>query len=72
MIRNPPGHGGVLSKYGSKDFADRAAVREHTPPFRRLSNIDAIDLRRIWWRQFAMGHRLPAELGIILIGGDAP
>ena len=26
-------------------------------------------LRAIWWRQAAMGHRLPAELGVIVIEG---
>lgn len=72
MMRTPPGDGGALSKNGSKDFADRAVVREDTPTFRRLSNIEAIDLRRIWWRQTASGHRLPAEPGIIIIDGDAP
>ena len=27
------------------------------------------ELRSIYWRQAALGHRLPAEIGIILIEG---
>ena len=27
------------------------------------------ELRAIWWRQIALGHRLPAELGVIAIRG---
>ena len=41
MRRTPPGHGGVLSKNGSKDFSDHAVDRENTPPLPRLSNIAA-------------------------------
>lgn len=72
MTKTPPGEGGALSKNDSKDFDDHAVVREDTPTFRRLSNIEAIDLRRIWWHQVASGHRLPAEPGIIIIDGDMP
>ena len=27
------------------------------------------ELRAMWWRQAALGHRLPAELGVIVING---
>ena len=27
------------------------------------------ELRALWWRQAALGHRLPAEQGIIVITG---
>ncbi len=27
------------------------------------------ELRAMWWRQAALGHRLPAELGVIVIEG---
>ncbi len=27
------------------------------------------DLRALWWRQAALGHRLPAERGVIVIMG---
>ena len=28
-------------------------------------------LRALWWHQAALGHRLPAERGVIVIEGDA-
>ena len=61
MTKSPPGDGGVLRKDDSEDFGDRAIVREGIPPLRRLSNIAATELRRIWLRQASTGHRLPAE-----------
>ena len=30
---------------------------------------ELVELRRIWWDQAALGHRLPPELGVILIQG---
>ncbi len=27
------------------------------------------ELRALWWRQAALGHRLPAEIGVIVIEG---
>ncbi len=30
------------------------------------------ELRALWWRQAALGHRLPAELGVIVIEGGRP
>ena len=27
------------------------------------------ELRAMWWRQAALGHRLPAELGVIVLEG---
>ena len=29
------------------------------------------DLRALWWRQAALGRRLPAERGVIVIEGGA-
>ena len=29
------------------------------------------ETRALWWRQAALGHRLPAEIGIITIDGGA-
>ena len=29
-------------------------------------------LRVLWWRQAALGHRLPAEIGVIVIDGGQP
>jgi hypothetical protein len=30
------------------------------------------ELRAIFWRQAALGHRLPAECGVILLDADSP
>ena len=27
------------------------------------------ELRALWWRQAALGHRLPAEIGVIMLQG---
>ena len=35
------------------------------------STLPLDDLRQLWWRQKAQGHRLPAERGVILIDGGA-
>ena len=32
---------------------------------------ELLELRAIFWRQAALGHRLPAELGVILLDGGA-
>ena len=29
------------------------------------------ELRALWWRQAVLGHRLPAETGVIVITGGA-
>ena len=29
------------------------------------------ELRAMWWRQVALGHRLPAEIGVIVIEAGA-
>ena len=29
------------------------------------------ELRAMWWRQAALGHRLPAEIGVIVVEGGA-
>ncbi len=29
------------------------------------------ELRALWWRQAALGHRLPAEIDVIVINGRA-
>ncbi len=29
------------------------------------------ELRALWWRQAALGHRLPAERGVIVVEGGA-
>ncbi len=29
------------------------------------------ELRALWWRQATLGHRLPAEIGVIVVEGGA-
>ena len=29
------------------------------------------ELRAMWWRQVGLGHRLPAEIGVIVVEGGA-
>ncbi len=36
-----------------------------------LSTLPLDDLRQLWWRHAALGNRLPAERGIILIDGGS-
>ena len=30
---------------------------------------ELVDVRAMWWRQAALGHRLPAEIGVIVLEG---
>ncbi len=65
----PAGEGG-----GGKDKNKGSSLTKldyHTVPFPSLSTSAILDARAIWWRQKAQGHRLPAELGVILIDGGA-
>ena len=39
---------------------------------RELRADEIPELRALWWRQAALGHRLPAEAGIIVIEGERP
>ena len=71
-MKTPTKKGGVFKKNDSENFDDHVVGREDTPPFRRLSNIAHAEVRAIWWRQVATGHRLPAERGIIVIDGGMP
>ena len=32
---------------------------------------EILELRSIYWRQAALGHRLPAEIGVIVVEGGA-
>ena len=65
----PAGEGG-----GGKDNNKGSSLTildYHIVPFPSLSTSAILDVRAIWWRQKAQGHRLPAERGIILIDGGA-
>ncbi len=65
----PAGEGG-----GGKDNNKGSSLTildYHIVPFPSLSTSAILDARAIWWRQAALGHRLPAQPGIILIDGGA-
>ena len=53
---------------GSKDSLD-IEVSQLLPRPVRPDEIP--ELRAMWWRQVTQGHRLPAELGVIVIAGGA-
>lgn len=36
-----------------------------------LCECERRNVRRVWWDQWALGHRLPAERGIIVMPGGA-
>ncbi len=63
----PAGGGG-----GGKDKGSSLTILDyHIVPFPSLSTSAMLDARAIWWRQAALGYRLPAERGVILIDGGA-
>lgn len=73
--RGPPGGNGPSSsehRTGNGDnpehiiSIDRAQLR-HRP----VLPDEIPELRRLWWRQAAQGHRLPAEVGVIVVEGGA-
>ena len=47
-------------------LADRLALR--TAP--NIEPDEVTEARSMWWRQAALGHRMPAEPGVILISGE--
>ncbi len=36
---------------------------------RPIGSGELASLRALWWRQAALGHRLPAEIGVIVLEG---
>ena len=69
----PPGGSGaslfdVVS--GNSDGSDtnlEIAVSQLRP--RQIGPGELASLRAIWWRQASTGHRLPAEIDVIVIAG---
>ena len=39
---------------------------------RQIGPGELASLRAVWWRQTALGHRPPAELGVIVVEGGRP
>ena len=74
--RNPrPGEGAGASGTelsGSKQHPEYITHLDPAQLIPRPVRADEIpELRALWWRQRALGHRLPAEAGIIAIKGGA-
>ncbi len=70
----PAGNGSAPRKNiaaGSNDTSDHSldipiSQLRHRP----IGPGELASLRALWWRQAALGHRLPAETGVIVIEGD--
>ncbi len=71
--RAPPGGSGASSKIIAAVNSDRSdhtvdiGVSQLVPRDVRPDEIP--ELRAMWWRQAALGHRLPAERGLIVLPG---
>ena len=73
----PPGGSGASSKFiaavnsdGSDHTVDLPVLQLLRRPVRPN---ELPELRSIYWHQAALGHRLPAEIGVIVLdGGDFP
>ena len=74
--RGPPGGNGRPSEgvlpggFDSSDHSLSIPVSQLLP--RPIGPGELPELRALWWRQAAAGHRLPAEAEIILIEGGRP
>ena len=71
--RGRPGGGQPSSKFigaDSNDNSNHSLDIEVSQLVSRPVRSDEIpELRAMWWRQVALGHRLPAELGVIVLEG---
>ena len=73
--RGPPGGSGPSSRSIATDQSDGSDPNLEIPlsqlRHRPLGPGELAALRIIFWNQAALGHRLPAELDIIVIEGGA-
>ena len=70
----PPGGSGASSKFiaVNGDGSDTTVDLPVSQLLLRNARPEEIpELRAIWWRQAALGHRLPAEINVIVIPGGA-
>ncbi len=71
--RGPPGGSGPSSKIiaaVNSDGTDHSLEIPVSQLLPRPARSDEIaELRALWWRQTALGHRLPAEIDVIVIEG---
>ncbi len=71
--RAPPGGSSTSSKIIAGDHCDNSDPSLKIPVsqlrHRPIGPGELASLRALWWRQAALGHRLPAEIGVIVIEG---
>ncbi len=71
--RKPPARdrrlseGVLLGGFDTSDHSLDIPVSQLRP--RPIGPGEVAHLRALWWRQAALGHRLPAEIGVIAIEG---
>ncbi len=74
--RAPPGGSGASSKIIAAVNSDGSNHSLEIPTSQLLPRPvrpdELPELRAIFWRQVALGHRLPAERGVIVIEGGRP
>ena len=59
-----------MTDYAAQGDPSRTALIEFAQLIPRPVRPDEFaSLRAMWWRQAALGHRLPAERGVIVIMG---
>ena len=67
----PPGGSGASSKFIAVDNSDGSDLSLDLCPSqlrpRPIGPGELAHLRVMWWRQAALGHRLPAQRGVILL-----
>ncbi len=51
---------------------ERQRLRELSSKLPPLTDRELADLRTLWWRQAALGYRLPAQPDLIVLDGGRP
>ena len=73
--RGPPGGSGPSSEIIAANNSDNSDTSLEIPVSQLLPRPirpdEISELRALWWRQARLGHRLPAELGVIVLEGGA-
>ena len=70
--RGSPGGDGPSSEIIAADHCDRSDHTLNIPIsqlHRPIGPGELAALRAVWWRQASAGHRLPAEIDIVVIEG---
>ena len=49
---------------------ERRRIQSLTDRLPPLTERDKEEARVVWWRQVRLGHRLPAERGVIVVDGE--